>query len=168
MSKAWTQGSPPSQAPAAPKLTDFRDHIQVGCVAPRVQATLEPALRMAPRTTACSCCSAKLGPPPPTSRRPPARQEPGSSARPCQDHRAHTRSKALMLTTGGSPGGTAWWSCSWAWGQDLWGCRWRPARGGVDGGFGACDKGSGVVVSVGSGDAVMLRFAGVMAGALRR
>ena len=80
------------------------------------------------RTTACSCCSAKLGPPPPASRRPPARQGPGSSAQPCWDHRAPRTAalKPLMLTTGGSPGGTAWGSCSWTRCQDL---RGQDSRG---------------------------------------
>lgn len=75
--------------------------------------------------------SAKPGPRPPSSCKLPGRRVPGSNAQLRQGHRRlHTAAPdPLVLATGGSQGGRAWWSCSLPWGQDSRGCGWRSAPG---------------------------------------
>ena len=79
----------------------------------RVQATLEPALRMAPGPQHAPAARPSLGP-----------RLPGLlGLGPAQGHAwTAAASKPLMLMTGEPPGGMAWQSCSWVRGQDSWGC----------------------------------------------
>lgn len=62
-SKACMPASLPPRLPQGPPhpatLTDFREQVQTGCVAPWVQATLEPALRVA---SSPQHCQPSLGP----------------------------------------------------------------------------------------------------------